>query len=65
MVQIDKRGLRIGVKTGRSVSAGPTFQGTWHILSLLHFPTSALFSNFLKTFLHVKELHLYFLNMKR
>lgn len=60
MVQIYKHGLRVGVKPGRSVSAGPTFQGTQHIPSFLEFPTSALFSNFLKFFLHVKEHHLYF-----
>lgn len=56
MVQIYKHGLRTGVKPGRSVSAGPTFQGTRHIPSLLEFPTSALFSNFLKGFVHIKNI---------
>lgn len=66
MVQIGKHGLRIEVRTGRSVSSGPTFQVTWHILSSYTLPHLLSFLISLKVFcMSRNSIISIFMNVKR
>lgn len=58
------RQMWIGVKRGKTVTT-VQLSKELSVFSFLHFLTSAVFSNFLKGFLHLKEHHLNFYEHKK